>query len=114
MAETNATQVKTDTLNTALDDAVARDQLDEVIALLDRGAELDATDPLGWTPLMNAAWIGSVDIVNYLIDRGADPEVRDPDGFTALTRIQTITHDEYGHEAVISALETAISRKQAQ
>lgn len=48
-----------------------------VRVLLDDGADPNARDEGGTTPLMNAAWFGCVDAVRELLQRGADPHLRD-------------------------------------
>jgi ankyrin repeat protein len=95
-------------LNLLLDDAINRDDFDEVVDLINRGADLEWRDSFGCTPLMNAAWIASAKIVNYLIEIGAKVNCMDSEGFTALERIKTIGHNEYGHDAVISILINAM------
>ena len=45
--------------------------------LLDAGADINARDEGGITPLMNAAWFGCADAVRELLKRGADPQLRD-------------------------------------
>jgi ankyrin repeat protein len=57
---------------------------DEVNALLDRGANVHATDNHGRTALMLAARQGNSDIANALLDRGADIDAADNTGMTAL------------------------------
>jgi ankyrin repeat protein len=54
-----------------------------VRALLDAGAEVDATQQAGITPLMGAAAAGSVELVRLLLDAGADRSRRDDSGRTA-------------------------------
>ena len=44
--------------------------------LLDAGADANAPDPAGETPLMNAARVGSLDAVTLLLDRGVDDRCR--------------------------------------
>jgi len=48
--------------------------------LLDKGAQLEAKDSVGWTPLHWAASQGHIEIVRLLCDRGADVEARDIGG----------------------------------
>jgi len=48
------------------------------------GADIDAADAYGYTPLMNAAMLGRVDIVKALIDAGADIQKKGQFGYTAL------------------------------
>jgi len=46
--------------------------LEIVDLLLDRGANIEATDDLGQRPLLSAARYGRTDVVRRLLDRGAD------------------------------------------
>jgi ankyrin repeat protein len=48
-----------------------------VRGLLDHGADLQATDPKGWTALHMVCSREWVDGVAWLLERGADPDVRD-------------------------------------
>ena len=52
--------------------------------MLDRGADLEARDDLGCTPLCRAAAKGYVGVVKLLLDRGADLEAKDRLGWTPL------------------------------
>jgi hypothetical protein len=59
------------------------------LALLDgkfegQGAENDARDKWGWTPLMNASYNGREGVVRLLLARGARQEMRSSIGWTAL------------------------------
>lgn len=69
---------------TALENAVHKDQIESVKALLDGGADPNRTDPNGLTPLMMAAGYGYTPIVKVLLARGADTRLRDGKGSTAL------------------------------
>jgi ankyrin repeat protein len=65
--------------------AAITDQADVVETLLDHGAEVDARDVEGRTPLMMAAAFDSRAVADVLLARGADPLVRDAvDGNTPL------------------------------
>ena len=44
--------------------------------LIDKGAQVEAKDSIGWTPLHLAALRGHVEIVRLLCDHGADVEAR--------------------------------------
>jgi ankyrin repeat protein len=52
--------------------------------LVDKGAKVNVQAINGWTPLHDAAYVGSVDVVKYLVDHGADLSIRNKDGQTAL------------------------------
>ena len=55
-----------------------------VCVLLDHGADIEARNSVGLTPLHVAATIGRPGITRILVDRGADIEVRGPHGVTPL------------------------------
>ena len=59
-------------LNDALHFAVRSGNLQEVNKLLASGADVNARDDLGGTPLLDAAWSGNVDITRVLLQHGAD------------------------------------------
>jgi ankyrin repeat protein len=54
-----------------------------VRALIDAGADPNARNEEGVTPLMNAAWFGRCDSVRELLRCGADPRVSDSKGKSA-------------------------------
>ena len=56
----------------ALHFAVRSGNLQEVSKLLSSGADVNARDELGGTPLLDAAWSGNVDITRVLLQHGAD------------------------------------------
>lgn len=95
-----------------MDDAINRDDLDEVAALLKAGVDPNARDVAGDPLLINAAWIGSPSIVNLLLQAGADPLLRDRDGLTALERLmQNTEYWDEGHDQVKQILEQFSSAK---
>ena len=53
-------------------------------ALRDKGAEVNARDNNGWTPLHVAVQVGASDIVKELLTRGADPNAKQDLGSTPL------------------------------
>lgn len=75
---------------TALHWAVAQptsnpsNELNCVRVLIDAGADVNARNEEGITPLMNAAWFGCRDSVRELLRRGADASLRDSKGRSAL------------------------------
>ena len=63
--------------------AANRGDKQELCKELDSGAELEFRDPMGRTPLMEAAKHGHVECVHELLCRGADPTARSAVGWTA-------------------------------
>ena len=55
-------------------------------ALLSEGADVNARDNNGLTPLMVVAFLGRVDIVRLLLQKGADVNARDLQGEGALIK----------------------------
>jgi ankyrin repeat protein len=58
--------------NTALHVAVEGQKLAAVLRLLDYGADPNAENAAGWTPVHLAVRTGSTDIVQALVERGGD------------------------------------------
>lgn len=53
------------------------------LAAIQAGASVDTADAEGYTPLMNAARLGRIDIVDYLLIKGARLHLTAPNGMTA-------------------------------
>ena len=69
-----------------------------VEALLDRGADKDATTALGHSPLMIAAFNKRSNIVRLLLDRQVDLNIQGKDGGCALHHALMVgAHDVVGH-----------------
>ena len=65
--------------------AIQANDLPAVKESLEKGAEVNARNNDGWTPLMLAAGKSSTpEIVTLLLDKGAEVEARDKDGSTPL------------------------------
>mgnify|MGYP003611606442 CR=1 FL=1 len=64
--------------------AAVRGAINEIKALIDDGAEINAKDALGRTPLHIAAFYGRTKTSEYLISRGADIDAKDRVGMTPL------------------------------
>lgn len=72
-----------DTL-TALMSAALIGHTPALIALLDRGVDINSQDLHGRTALMEAVYGGHMDTVKTLLERGADANIVDDSGWTAL------------------------------
>jgi uncharacterized protein len=89
----------------ALHAAVAARNLDAVRLLLDRGADPNARQQVGYTPLMGAAGSGRDALVDLLLARGADPTAVAEDGKTAAAVAR-----DHGHTVLadrLAAMEAA-------
>jgi ankyrin repeat protein len=80
---------------TALMEASRRGKTHHEIAaaLIQAGAEIDARDPYGVTPLLFAAISGSPETIRMLLKSGANVKARDVDGRTALIETLTTEND---------------------
>jgi ankyrin repeat protein len=79
--------------------AVAARNVQTTALLLERGADPNARQHVGYTPLMGAAGSGLDDLVNLLLARGADPAAVSDDGKTASAMAR-----EHGHQALAARL----------
>jgi ankyrin repeat protein len=66
-----------------LHSAAAGQHLEVAKLLLEAGAEVDAVQEGGFTPLMSAAQNGQVEMMSLLLDHGADRTKQTPDGRSA-------------------------------
>jgi ankyrin repeat protein len=78
-----------DSLNTELLNAAEAGNKTKVEALVAKGADLDAKDKYGWTPLHRAVFNGKNDTAALLIAKGADVNARNHDGDTPLHKAVT-------------------------
>ena len=74
--------------DTALAMAAAFGKTDVAIALIEGGADLDARNKDGTTPLHSASFLCYPDIVQALVDKGADKNVRNNSGSTPLEGVE--------------------------
>ena len=79
--------------------AVAGRNAECVQAILDAGAEPNARQQVGYTPLMGAASAGREDLADLLLAHGADRSLRSEDGKTAAA-----VASEHGHEGLAARL----------
>jgi hypothetical protein len=73
--------------------------LNEINALLAKGADVNAKTNDGSTALMNASQEGHKDIIDALLSKGADANAKMENGFTAL-----ILASRRGHKDIVDAL----------
>ena len=66
-------------------------QLEQALA---RGADVNACNNLGLTPLMMAAYHGQTDMVKFLVEHGADINAVDNGGLTAAMLAEDSDHAE--------------------
>ncbi len=79
--------------------AVAGDRDDVVAVLVEAGADVNARQTHGWTPLHGAAQNGSLASVERLLAAGADRAAMNDDGTTALDLARS-----GDHEAIVALL----------
>ena len=78
-------EVATEKLLSAWDKDIKSSRADYIRVLISEGANVNAKDKNGRTPLMYAAFISSTpEIVQLLLEKGAELEARDTDGWTPL------------------------------
>ena len=73
-------------LNKKLLVAVYTDNISEVKEVLSLGADIEALNRIGNTPLMTAASFEQIEMVRFLIEHGADVNLINCNGDTALMR----------------------------
>jgi hypothetical protein len=81
-------------LDEELLDAARNGDTARVRELLRKGANANAKDRGGWTPLHWAAFWGHVDVARLLLEHGADPSIRDKHGRTPLDLARATRHKE--------------------
>ncbi|RMD45923.1 MAG: ankyrin repeat domain-containing protein [Aquificota bacterium] len=74
-------QYSTD-INIQLIEAVKSGNIDRVRLLIAKGADINAKDERGGTPLHWAAYYNRKEIAKLLLMQGANPEIKDKNGFT--------------------------------
>ena len=78
----------------AMCDAAFDGELDNIVAELEKGFDLESTQPDGATSLSEAASQGHNEIVQHLIDLGADPNAQNDQGRSPLFRASFNGHLE--------------------
>jgi ankyrin repeat protein len=78
------TAISQDNSGEAFYAAIRANDLPRLNGILTAGANVNAKDERGITPLMYTAWVGSVDAMKGLLDHAADPNLSNSSGSTAL------------------------------
>lgn len=94
MSAAPAKQKKPFTKEHALIAAIEIGDLEGIKALLHAGADVNASNESGMTPLMRAAGTGRTEIIQELLEHGADLNATRSDGFTALSFAAFFGHIE--------------------
>jgi len=81
-------------LNDALLDAAYKGRVDDVLSLLEKGAEVDSRNGKASTPLMCAAEQGHFEAVRVLLEAGADIFLRNDGNYTAEMYASKHNHHE--------------------
>ena len=90
---------------TPLLDAAMHGFVEVVAALLDHGADIQATNCSHFTPLHWAAWGGHVEVVKLLLERGADAYYQDDSGYNPL-----FWAEYWHHSNVVDVLKEHMAR----
>ncbi len=83
---TNLSSISQEAFHTInpLFDAVKKDNIEEVEALIEHGANPNLKDKIRQTPLHLAAYLGKTKVVKVLLEHGANPNLQDKYGRTPL------------------------------
>ncbi|KAM9280746.1 2-5A-dependent ribonuclease [Cariama cristata] len=68
-----------------LNAAVRDSNINDVLELLEKGADVNSKAESGWTPLQSAVQANNEDLVRLLLEKGACPHARKDNGGTAFT-----------------------------
>jgi ankyrin repeat protein len=71
-------------INDELTTAIEKNDIQKVTELIAQGADVNAKDSHGATPLMFAALMERTETAKLLIEKGADVNAKDPEGWTPL------------------------------
>jgi ankyrin repeat protein len=89
---------------TALHRAADGKRLDVASLLVERGAQVDASNATDTTPLLWALYAGAEDVALVLLERGADPSRADRDGYSAQSMREQLS------PALQQAIDAALGR----
>lgn len=89
-------------------EAVWDDDLDAARDALDQGANVNAKNIDGWTPLHSVTWYDDTELAALLIERGADVKAKDIDGKTPLDWAKYCGHDRLAELLCVYRVATEI------
>jgi len=84
-SEPDESKLKAQAVEKELIIAAKNGDLNKLKKLISSGANKDAKDEVGYTPLLWAACRGHFEVCHYLLEIGANKNIEDEDGWTALT-----------------------------
>ena len=97
--------IKISKLNRALMKASEEGNIQKVVYLVKRGANINVQDELGNTPLMYASQWGRATVIKYLIQNGAMKDIRNKSGKTAYDILLNTEYDRalyvYNHTKLL-------------
>jgi len=67
-----------------------------VAYLLEKGADINRVDGVGWTPLMEAVMDDMPELCAFLVEKGADVSIANERGATAAILVQ-----KFGRESMV-------------
>ena len=95
--------------------AAAKGHQEMVELLLDRGAQVNATDYTGWTPLHAAIYGGHAEVVQLLLDHGADFQYAHHWYLVSpLALAESLARDSDGRKKVVDVLQSFRARLAAR
>jgi ankyrin repeat protein len=83
--------------------AVAADNVDLVLLLLERGAQINLQDESGTSSLMLSCLAGYTRVTKVLLGHGADVNIQNSDGITALMMSCCNGHAETGSMLMLTS-----------
>lgn len=80
--------------NNELISSLIEGNIEDIKALLSKGANINEQDTNGQVPLIRAVWESHTSIVKFLLENGADINIADVEGWTALKYAEELEENE--------------------
>ncbi|MGB7274278.1 MAG: IMS domain-containing protein [Geitlerinemataceae cyanobacterium] len=80
--------------NNELISSVLKGNIEDIKALLSKGANVNEQDTNGQIPLIRAVWESHTSVVKFLLENGADINIADAEGWTALKYAEELGENE--------------------